>query len=135
MRPAPSKLDLQPDHLQLVSQGMYEAVNDKKGTAYASRIDDNIWAMGGKTGTAQVKAITAAQRAAGVKNEDLPWDQRHHALFVGYAPLTKPRYVCSVVVEHGVGGSRTAAPLARDIMIRAQQLAPAKLTPATTAES
>lgn len=81
-------------------------------------------AMGGKTGTAQVKKITQAQRAAGIKNEDLPWKQRHHALFVGYAPLRAPHYVCSIVVEHGVGGSATAAPIARDIMMETQKRNP-----------
>ena len=82
--------------------------------------------FGGKTGTAQVKRITAAQRAAGIKNEELPWKDRHHALFVGYAPLNNPRYACSVVVEHGVGGSRSAAPLARDILLETQKRDPAK---------
>jgi len=56
-------------------------------------------------------------RAGGVtKNENLPWEQRDHALFVGYAPSDKPRYAISVVVEHGGGGSTIAAPIARDIL-------------------
>ena len=83
--------------------------------------------MGGKTGTAQVRRITAAQRAAGVKNETLPWKYRHHALFVGYAPAENPQYAVSVVVEHGVGGSRAAAPIARDIIELTLKRDPAKL--------
>ena len=82
--------------------------------------------MGGKTGTAQVVRITAAQRAAGVKNENLAWRFRHHALFVGYAPTDNPQYAVSVVVEHGVGGSRAAAPIARDIMALTLKRDPAK---------
>lgn len=62
-----------------------------------------------------------AQRAAGVKNQDLPWKFRHHALFVGYAPVDNPKYVTAVIVEHGVGGSITAAPLARDILLAVQK--------------
>jgi hypothetical protein len=49
----------------------------------------------------------------------LPWDRRDHALFVGYAPYDAPRYAVSVVVEHGGGGSTAAAPIARDIILRA----------------
>jgi penicillin-binding protein 2 len=41
---------------------------------------------------------------------------RDHALFVAYAPTDDPKYAISVVVEHGEGGSSTAAPLARDIL-------------------
>lgn len=77
--------------------------------------------MAGKTGTSQVRRITAEERAAGVtKNEDLPWERRDHALFVGFAPYQNPRYAVSVVVEHGGGGSRAAAPIARDIILQSQ---------------
>ena len=72
--------------------------------------------MAGKTGTSQVRRLTAAERAAGItKNEDLPWRRRDHGLFVGFAPVHKPRYACAIVVEHGGGGSKAAAPIARDI--------------------
>lgn len=120
-------IGLNPDHLAVVMRGMNAVVNDARGTAAGSRIHEAGYSMGGKTGTAQVRAITAAQRAAGVKNEDLPWRQRHHALFVGYAPVVNPRYVVSVVVEHGVGGSRAAAPLARDILLATQKRDPQKI--------
>jgi penicillin-binding protein 2 len=49
-----------------------------------------------------------------VRNDQLPWNRRDHALFVGYAPAQAPRYAVSVVVEHGGGGSAVAAPIARD---------------------
>jgi penicillin-binding protein 2 len=68
-----------------------------------------------------VRNITAAEREAGViSNEDLPWERRDHALYVGYAPFETPRYAVSVVVEHGGGGAAVAAPIARDILLRAQ---------------
>ncbi len=119
------KMELHPWHLQLIKRGMDKVVNDKTGTAYKARIEQRKYRMGGKTGTAQVQRITKQQRAMGIKNADLPWKQRHHALFVGYAPLNKPRYACCVVVEHGVGGSSTAAPLAHDIMLETQKRDPA----------
>ncbi|MGH1375582.1 MAG: penicillin-binding protein 2 [Alphaproteobacteria bacterium] len=119
------KMDIPKAHLDLVKKGMEAVVNSKKGTARKSRIEEQGWLMGGKTGTAQVRRITKEQRRLGVKNEDLPWEQRHHALFVGYAPIDRPRYVCSVVVEHGVGGSSAAAPLAKELMLQAQARDPA----------
>lgn len=119
-------LGLNQNHLEIVKRGMEAVVNNEKGTAYGSRIKEPEMAMAGKTGTAQVKRITKAERTAGIKNEDLMWRHRHHALFVGYAPVNNPRYVASVVVEHGIGGSKTAAPIARDLLIEAQKRDPAK---------
>jgi len=118
------KLDINPAHLKLIKTGMDRAVNAEKGTAYGSRVEDPAMAFGGKTGTGQVQRITMQQRLEGIKNEELAWKSRHHALFVGYAPLKNPRYIASVVVEHGVGGSRTAAPLARDLLVKTQKRNP-----------
>ncbi len=117
---APEVLDIQTVDIEKVRRGMFAVVNERRGTAYASRIDDNDMVMAGKTGTSQVRQITTEERAAGVtKNEDLPWKRRDHALFVGYAPFDNPRYAVTVIVEHGGGGSSVAAPIARDIMMRA----------------
>ena len=52
-------------------------------------------------------------------NADLPWKRRDHALFVAFAPFESPKYAVSVVVEHGGGGSAVAAPIARDMLLRA----------------
>ncbi|MGB0855283.1 MAG: penicillin-binding protein 2 [Pikeienuella sp.] len=116
---APS-LGVSPGTLRLVRDAMYAVSNERRGTAYRSRIYDDAFRMAGKTGTSQVRRITAAERARGViKNEDLPWERRDHALFVGFAPYESPKYAISVVVEHGGGGSKAAAPIARDVMMRA----------------
>lgn len=123
--PSWPNLPFQQTHLDLIRKGMDSVVNNRHGTAHGSMIDEPGRAMGGKTGTAQVRRITMEQRQAGVKNEDLPWKDRHHALFVGYAPLENPRYVCSVVVEHGISGSGAAAPLAKDLLLEVQRLDPA----------
>ena len=116
------KMDIDPKNLALIKKGMDRAVNHKKGTAHSSAINIPGFEMGGKTGTSQVRRITARQRAEGTTQESLPWRHRHHALFVGYAPLNNPRYVCATVVEHGIGGSKTAAPLARALLLKAQKL-------------
>jgi penicillin-binding protein 2 len=86
--------------------------------------------LAGKTGTSQVRRITMAERARGViKNDQLPWNRRDHALFVAFAPVHAPRYACSVVVEHGGGGSAVAAPIARDILIECQRRDPSRRNP------
>lgn len=115
------EMGLSEQHLAMIRKGMEAVVNSPGGTAYGSRIKEEGKEMGGKTGTAQVQRITKEQRRLGVKNEDLPWAQRHHALFVGYAPMQNPQYACAVVVEHGVGGSKAAAPIAKLLLERAQQ--------------
>ena len=110
-------LDLPPAHLKVVRDAMDAVVNHKRGTAYRRRIKQEGWEMAGKTGTSQVRRVSAAERAAGItKNEDLPWRRRDHGLFVGFAPVHKPRYACAVVIEHGGGGSKAAAPVAREML-------------------
>ena len=97
-------------------------MNEPGGTAYRSRIAEPEFAFAGKTGTAQVRRITAAERATGVvRNDQLPWELRDHALFVGFAPVVNPRYALSVVIEHGSSGSGAAAPVARDVLRFAQE--------------
>jgi penicillin-binding protein 2 len=113
-------------HLDIVHRAMDAVVNERRGTAYGARIEPDGMHMAGKTGTAQVRRITMAERRQGViRNEDLPWRRRDHALFVGYAPVEAPRYCCAVVVEHGGGGSTVAAPIVRDILRATQERDPA----------
>ena len=120
---APVDTGIAAHHFELVRRGMHDVVNSARGTARGSRIKDDFWLMAGKTGTSQVRNITAAERARGVfRNEDLPWNRRDHALFCGYAPAEAPRFAVSVVVEHGGGGSTAAAPIARDILLAARDL-------------
>lgn len=113
-------LDINPLHLRTARSGMDAVMNGSHGTARRARIIAPEWQMAGKTGTSQVRNITAAERARGViSNDQLPWNRRDHALFVCYAPFDMPRYAVSVVVEHGGGGSAVAAPIARDILLYA----------------
>lgn len=115
-------LGLLPEHLRLVREAMVSVVNSPMGTAYKARIKEPGFEMGGKTGTVQVRRITKAERELGIiKNEDLPWKQRDHAIFVGFAPASAPRYAAAVVIEHGGGGSKVAAPIARDILLETQR--------------
>ena len=107
-------------NLNIIRKALYKASNDRRGTAYGSRIINNKYRMAGKTGTSQVRNITDAERENGVtKNEDLPWKRRDHALFINFAPYDDPEIAVSVVVEHGGAGSKSAAPIARDITLQA----------------
>ncbi|MHA6263464.1 penicillin-binding protein 2 [Arenibacterium sp. CAU 1754] len=117
---AGDSMGLNENNLRKIRRGMYAVSNDRRGTAYRSRIIEDTMRMAGKTGTSQVRNITAAERAAGViRNRDLPWERRDHALFVSFAPYDDPKFAVSIVVEHGGGGSTAAAPIARDIMLQA----------------
>ena len=113
-------LGLSEENLRQVRLGMFEVVNNQRGTAYGSRIVDDSMRMAGKTGTSQVRNITAAERARGViSNDQLPWNRRDHALFVAFAPFDAPKVAVALVVEHGGGGSTAAAPIVRDIVLQA----------------
>jgi penicillin-binding protein 2 len=127
-------LGITPRHLALVLDGMSAVVNEQGGTAYAARISDPALAMGGKSGTSQVRRITQAERDHGVrKAAEIPWKERDHALFVAFAPVGAPRYVCAAIVEHGGeaagGGSAVAAPICRDILVEVQRRDPARRIP------
>jgi penicillin-binding protein 2 len=122
--PAPL-MGFDPVHLAAIQDGMF-ACTSPGGTASASQIAEAEWQMAGKTGTAQVRRISMAEREAGFDVFRLPWEQRHHALFVGYAPVAAPRYAVATIIEHGGAGGGVAAPLGRDILRLVQQIAPAK---------
>jgi penicillin-binding protein 2 len=98
------------EHLQVVRDGMDLVVNGA-GTAVRSRLEIPGITMGGKTGTAQVRAIKGGQRGQGGARR-----YRDHGLFVCFAPVAQPRYAAAVVIEHGMGGARAAAPVAKDVL-------------------
>ncbi|QQS11645.1 MAG: penicillin-binding protein 2 [Rhodospirillales bacterium] len=125
-KPDAPSMRLNPVNLKAVQEGMNMVVNHGLGTAGGSRILERGMAMAGKTGTSQVKRITESERDRKMSQEELPWHLRHHALFVGYAPVENPRYACALIVEHGMGGSKTAAPITRDILIQTQKIDPSR---------
>ena len=120
--PGFESLDIDAAHMQAVRQGMVEVVNNADGgTAYGARIQDEGMEMAGKTGTSQVRRLRKAEREGRLSEEDIPWAERDHGLFVGYAPLDEPRYVSAAIVDHGGAGSGSAAPVVRDVLREAQR--------------
>ena len=108
------------EHLRLVRKAMFDVSNARMGTAYKSRIINDKFRMAGKTGTSQLFTISKAERKKGVtSNKDREWHRRDHALYVCFAPFDKPKVAVAVVVEHGGSGSKSAAPIARDILLQA----------------
>jgi penicillin-binding protein 2 len=104
-------LDIKPEHLAVVREGMWAVVNEGGGTAGRARISIAGVEMSGKTGTSQVNTASSGRRSGSLK-----WEQRDHGLFVGFAPSDNPRYAVAAIVEHGGSGSRAASPVVRDIM-------------------
>jgi penicillin-binding protein 2 len=100
--PAPQAppLSFSAEQLAIVRDAMFGVVN-QGGTGGAARLLVPGVAIAAKTGTAQVRRITMAERAGGViKNGSLPFKLRDHALFVCFAPADNPRYAAGIVLEH-----------------------------------
>lgn len=109
-------LDIPADHLQTIHGAMSDVVNSGLGTGGRARMNVPGVQLAGKTGTAQVRRITMAERRRGVLGDAaLPFRLRDHSLFVCFAPVDNPRYACSVVLEHS-GHISTGAPIAKDIL-------------------
>ncbi len=117
------KINISQEYLDVVKQGMYDVVNIPGGTAYRSHFNIRGMEMAGKTGSTQVRRITMKERQTRVLRQDeLPWKYRDHALFIAFAPYDNPRYGVAVLVEHGGGGSSVAAPIASAILQEAIKL-------------
>ena len=98
--------------LGALRRALHAVVNEDGGTGTRASLGEGEPDVAGKTGTSQVN-----RRSTDRAQDDLAWEERDHALFVGYVPAQAPRYAVAAVVEHGGGGGVTAAPLVRDIML------------------
>jgi penicillin-binding protein 2 len=125
--------DISQKTLDLVRDGMVAVTHGGTATRQQSLDPNNELPapytgarMAGKSGTAQVIRLDDLRDSRGraISNDKLPWRLRDNALFVAYGPTDKPRYACAILVEHGVSGSRAAAPIARDILAHALKYDP-----------
>lgn len=108
---APQPVGVKPEWLEAVRKALAAVVNEEGGTGSNARMEDTPLKLAGKTGTSQVSRASSDRSGS-----DLPWEQRDHALFVGFAPVATPRYAVAAIIEHGGSGGQSAAPLVRDIM-------------------
>lgn len=104
------KIDIKSENFDLVKEGLYQVVNAPGGTAGRSRSKKTI--LSGKTGTVQVKSfanIMAAHCGA------LPYKDRHHGWFVGYAPKDNPEIAVVAIAEHSCHGG-SAGPVVKEVV-------------------
>jgi len=110
------KLYRNKENIKFVLDALYGATNEPMGTSYRSRHIKKELIYAGKTGTSQIRRITEEERKLKLKNIDLPYEKRDHALFTAFAPYKNPRYAISIVIEHGGAGSSGAAPIAKRVI-------------------
>ncbi len=101
-----------PKTLKFVREGLFQVVNNPKGTAFHRRGQGIL--MAGKTGTSQVKSASADKVYQ--KCELMDYESRHHALFVGFAPYDNPKIAAAAIVEHGCHGSSAATPVVEAVI-------------------
>lgn len=102
------------NEIKIIKKAMFQVVNENKGTAFKSRLEDIKFA--GKTGTSQVRRISLSERESDdFREKEQEWKNRDHALFVGYMPYDDPKFSISVIIEHGGSGASTAAPIAKQV--------------------
>lgn len=116
--PIPPPLPFAAEHIEAVHEGLVAVVNDPQGTAHRAKVPGMI--VAGKTGTAQVVRLQSIEHYE--DEEDIPKELRDHALFVAYAPAEDPYIALAVIIEHGGGGGRNAAPVAQKIIARYKEL-------------
>jgi len=115
------KLYKNQENIKFVLDALYGATNEPMGTSFRSKFNKKEYVFAGKTGTSQIRTITQEERELKLKNKDLPYEKRDHALFVGFAPYHKPRYAISTVIEHGGTGSSAAAPVSKKVIKKVLQ--------------
>jgi len=104
------------ENVKFVLDAQFGATNEPMGTSYGSRHVKSEYIFAGKTGTSQIRSITEEERELKLKQKDLPYKRRDHALFIAFAPYKNPQYALSIVIEHGGTGSSAAAPIAKKIV-------------------
>jgi penicillin-binding protein 2 len=109
------------ENINFVKDAMFAATNEPGGTSYRSRLKEKRFMFAGKTGSSQIKKFTAKQRELEVKQTELDYLSRDHALFIAFAPYDNPKYAISVLIEHGGTGSSAAAPVAKKVIKKVLQ--------------
>ena len=116
-----SNFDVEPlfrnqENINFVKDAMFSSSNEPGGTSYRSRLTNKKYTFAGKTGSSQIKRFTEIQRELEVKQNEIDYLDRDHALFIAFAPYDNPKYAISVLVEHGGSGSSAAAPIAKKVI-------------------
>jgi penicillin-binding protein 2 len=109
------KLDIKKEHIKFLQSALHDVINKPGGTGYSSRIAHKFHTIAAKTGTAQVRA--KKHQHDDLNRESIAWESRNHAIFSGYGPFEDPQFAMTVYLDHGGGGGRSAAPIAKKIIM------------------
>lgn len=115
----PKELDIPEKHVDLMRKGMYDVSYGDRGTA--RRYITSKVPIASKTGTAQVVSIPQSEKVR-MKESELEYFQRSHAWITTYGPFKNPKYVVTVVQEHGGGGGSATGGVASKIFDKLYEL-------------
>lgn len=115
----PKELDIPEKHIDLMRKGMYDVSYGDRGTA-RKYITSKV-PIASKTGTAQVVSIPQSEKVR-MKESELEYFQRSHAWITTYGPFKNPKYVVTVVQEHGGGGGSATGGVASKIFDKLYEL-------------
>jgi penicillin-binding protein 2 len=101
------------EHMDHVKKGLFDVVNHPQGTGYWKVRSEKVQ-ISGKSGTAQVVSLSKDDLFKPCQR--LPFNKRHHAWFVGYAPADNPEIVVAALGMHECGGSVTAGPMVKAVI-------------------
>eukprot|EP01029_Cantina_marsupialis_P004615 TRINITY_DN147305_c0_g2_i2.p1 TRINITY_DN147305_c0_g2~~TRINITY_DN147305_c0_g2_i2.p1 ORF type:complete len:309 (-),score=28.75 TRINITY_DN147305_c0_g2_i2:95-925(-) len=122
----PKSIEFKDSYMKLVREGMYDVMNKKKGTAYYHVRSSKV-TLAGKTGTAQVVTIPQSEKVR-MKESELKYYHRSHAWLTTYGPYKNPKYVVSMLVEHGGHGGSAAGQVITKIYNKLEELGYIKKT-------
>lgn len=112
--------DFQKSKLGALSLGMYQVCNSEDGTAYRVTMKSPV-PLACKTGTAQVVGIPQ-DIISRIPESQMEYYHRSHAWITAFLPYKNPKYVITILVEHGGGGGSATGPIITDIVAKMVEL-------------
>jgi penicillin-binding protein 2 len=109
----PQRVPVRPEILALVRAALEGVVHETGGTGARARVPGVR--VAGKTGTAQVVAL---KHTEGLEDDEIAFELRDHAWFVGFAPAEAPEIVVAALSEHGGHGGSAAGPIVQKVLAR-----------------
>ncbi|ECH3825278.1 penicillin-binding protein 2, partial [Campylobacter jejuni] len=97
--------------LPYIRDAMYAVANEQGGTSYRYLHNLNV-KVAAKTGTAQVVGFSQTDKNR-VDEKQFEYYTRSHAWLTSYAPYSKPKYVVTVLLEHGGRNITSGATVAK----------------------
>ncbi len=101
------------EHLDIVREALTGVVHDVGGTGGRARVEGVK--VAGKTGTSQVVGLKHTEH---LDEDEIAFELRDHAWFVGFAPADAPEIAVAAIVEHGGHGGSAAGPIVQKVLAR-----------------